>query len=75
MHQDPSTYDPSVISHFGWGCPQQGDKALPLLVSSQLRAILGFWVHPTPMPAQCQLQSRLPAAPQITESLIPVGPT
>lgn len=76
MHQDPSTYDPSVISHFGWRCPRQGDKALPLLVAGLLRAVLGFWVHtPPPMPAQCQLQSRLPAAPQITESLIPAGPT
>lgn len=75
MHQDPSTYDPSVISHFGWRCPRQGDKALPLLAAGLFRAVLGFWVHtPPPMPAQCQLQSRLPAAPQITESLIPAGP-
>lgn len=26
MHQDPSTYDPSVISHFGWRCPRQGGQ-------------------------------------------------
>ena len=66
MHQNPSIYDPSVISHFGWGCPQQGDKALPLLVASLLRAILGFWVHPPPCLPSASSKA---ACPQLLRSL------
>lgn len=66
----PLGLDPSVISHFGWRCPRQGGQSSTFVGGWPAQDRSGLLGYPHPCPPSAS-SNRLPAAPQITESLIP----